>query len=348
MKAESDATDVGLRVAVLGAGSWGTALALHLASLGHEVRLWSRRLEHVEQMRATGENAQYLPGHRFPANLSVHHDMAVTLEGAKLLVCAIPSHAFRPIARQLAALLPSAASSQLITLIASKGVEVDSLATMARVADEEFGQGLGISTAVLGGPSFAAEVAAGLPTAVVVASHSAAAGGHVQRILSGRSFRAYVSDDVVGVELGGAFKNVIALAAGINDGAGLGQNARAGLITRGLAETRRLAIAMGANPATLAGLAGVGDLILTCTGGLSRNRRVGIALGEGKRLDEVLGALGMVAEGVRNTRSVFQLAQRERVEMPIVEVMHGILYSGLTVPEAVDQLMHRALKAEGV
>jgi glycerol-3-phosphate dehydrogenase (NAD(P)+) len=200
--------------------------------------------------------------------------------------------------------------------------------------------------AVLGGPSFAAEVAAGLPTMVVVAANDAAVATGVQKMLSGSGVRAYVTDDVIGVELGGVLKNVIALAAGVGDGAGLGLNARAGLITRGLAEISRLAIKLGAHPATLSGLAGMGDLVLTCTGGLSRNRRVGIALGEGRKLDEILNEMGMVAEGVKNTLSAHRLAAREGVEMPLVATMHAILYGGLAVSDAVDLLMGRALKAE--
>jgi glycerol-3-phosphate dehydrogenase (NAD(P)+) len=199
---------------------------------------------------------------------------------------------------------------------------------------------------VLGGPSFAAEVAIGLPTMVVIASKDEPVRLAIQQMMSGDGIRAYVTDDVVGVELGGVLKNVIALAAGIGDGAGLGQNARAGLITRGLAEISRIAIKLGAHPATLAGLAGLGDLVLTCTGGLSRNRRVGIALGQGRTLEEILNEMGMVAEGVKNTMSAHKLAQREGVEMPLVATMHAILYGGLAVRDAVDALMGRALRAE--
>ena len=198
----------------------------------------------------------------------------------------------------------------------------------------------------MGGPSFAKEVAAGKPTAVVVGCEIAALGRRIQGIMSRGNLRVYTTTDLVGVELGGAFKNVIALAAGMTDGAGLGLNARAGLITRGLAEIGRLATKMGADPATLSGLAGLGDLVLTCTGGLSRNRRVGVGLGEGRALHDILDEMGMVAEGVKNTRSAYQLAQRERVEMPIVETVHDILYGGLSVSEAVQALMQRALKPE--
>ena len=261
------------------------------------------------------------------------------------MIVAIPSHAMRESLTEfgptLARECPEAAY-----LLASKGVEIDSLESMADVAIASLPGDHAQRVAVLGGPSFAAEVARGLPTAVVVASTDRKVREEFQRLLSGDGVRAYVTDDVVGVEFGGALKNVIALAAGVTDGAGLGHNARAGLITRGLAEITRLAVARGAEPATLAGLAGLGDLVLTCTGGLSRNRRVGLALGEGKTLEETLEALGMVAEGVRNTRSAHQLAQREGVEMPIVQTMHDILYEGLGVADAVAALMGRTLKDE--
>lgn len=249
--------------------------------------------------------------------------------------------------RQLAAVLrdhPGVAAPYY--LIAAKGIEVDTLANMHDVLHSELPVGHRDRVAVLGGPSFAAEVAQGLPTMVVIAAYDPATSGAIQTMMSGDGIRAYVTDDVIGVELGGVLKNVIALAAGVGDGAGLGQNARAGLITRGLAEISRIAIKLGAHPATLAGLAGLGDLVLTCTGGLSRNRRVGIALGQGRTLDEILAEMGMVAEGVKNTLSAQRLAEREGVEMPLVKTMHAILYGGLAVRDAVELLMGRALRAE--
>jgi glycerol-3-phosphate dehydrogenase (NAD(P)+) len=225
-------------------------------------------------------------------------------------------------------------------------VEVDSLLTMAEVARAALPELDDRSITALGGPSFAAEVAAELPTAVVVAGPDRAVVGKLQSWLSSPKFRVYASDDRIGVELGGALKNVIALAAGINDGAGLGNNARAAVITRGLTEVTRLAVALGAKPATLAGLAGMGDLVLTCTGALSRNRRVGLELGRGRPLAEILAEVGMVAEGVLNTRSAYQLGQREQVDLPIVETMHEILYAGLSVERAIEALLRRALRAE--
>ncbi|MBK8236540.1 MAG: NAD(P)-dependent glycerol-3-phosphate dehydrogenase [Deltaproteobacteria bacterium] len=331
------------RVAVLGAGSWGTALAIHLARRGYDTQLWARSAEHVEQMQDQRRNTRYLPDAPFPASLHATASMRDAVAGAELVVCAIPSHAMRDAIRALATVV---GDPPPYYLIAAKGIEVDSLASMHEVLHDELPPVHRERVAALGGPSFAAEVAAGLPTTVVVAAHSEDVRLAVQRMLSGDGIRAYVTDDVVGVELGGVLKNVIALAAGIGDGAGLGQNARAGLITRGLAEISRLATKLGAHPATLSGLAGMGDLVLTCTGGLSRNRRVGIALGQRRTLDEILTEMGMVAEGVKNTLSAHRLAAREQVEMPLVATMHAILYGGLAVRDAVDALMGRALRAE--
>ncbi len=337
------------RVAVLGAGSWGTALVLHAARRGFETVVWTRSRAHREAMEAQGRNPRYLSDFPFPHNLRPTDDMADALAGAALVIVAIPSHGVREVMRKVAEVVAarSDADAQVPAyLVAAKGIEVDSLAMMHEVLEAELPPGHRDRVAALGGPSFAAEVAQGLPTTVVVASKNEAVTLQIQRMLSGDGIRAYVTDDVLGVELGGTFKNVIALAAGIGDGAGLGQNARAGLITRGLAEISRLALHLGAHPATLSGLAGMGDLVLTCTGGLSRNRTVGVALGQGRKLDEILAEMGMVAEGVKNTKSAYNLAKREGVDMPIVATMHAILYGGLAVPDAVDALMGRKLKAE--
>ncbi len=332
------------RVTVLGAGSWGTALAIHMARRGYDTLLWARGADHVAQMIADGCNRRYLPDAPFPAQLRPCADLAEVLVDPQLVICAVPSHGMRStIERVVGALGPEAAPTYLI---AAKGIEVDTLASMHDVLRDVLPDGHRDRVAVLGGPSFAAEVAAGLPTMVVVAAADPAVRLSVQLMLSGAGVRAYVTDDVKGVELGGVLKNVIALAAGVGDGAGLGLNARAGLITRGLAEISRLAIKLGAHPATLAGLAGMGDLVLTCTGGLSRNRRVGIALGQGRSLDDILAEMGMVAEGVKNTLSAQRLAEREGVDMPLVATMHAILYEGLAVADAVDRLMGRALKSE--
>jgi glycerol-3-phosphate dehydrogenase (NAD(P)+) len=338
--------DGAVPVTVLGAGSWGTALAIHMARRGFATSLWTRRREHADEMRAARRNTRYLTEFELPAGLEPTADLSEALANPRLVVCAIPSHGMRDAMRHVREALVSRSGTPALWLVAAKGIEVDTLANMHEVLTAELPPENADSIAVLGGPSFAAEVAQGLPTTVVVGATREVVGLEIQRMLSGDGVRAYVTDDVLGVELGGTFKNVIALAAGMCDGAGLGQNARAGLITRGLAEMSRLALALGANPATMAGLAGMGDLVLTCTGGLSRNRRVGIALGQGRRLDEVLDEMGMVAEGVKNTLSAYKLAQREGVEMPIVETMHAILYLELPVDAAVDALMGRKLKAE--
>jgi glycerol-3-phosphate dehydrogenase (NAD(P)+) len=335
------------RVTVLGAGSWGTALAIHMARRGHRTLLWARSPDHVAAMAAERRNKRYLPDAPFPDGLSPTTDAVEALAGPDLVVCAIPSHAMRGAMRQTAKVLGGRPTvSPPLYLVAAKGIEVETLANMHDVLHDELPAGHRDRVAVLGGPSFAAEVAVGLPTMVVIASPEESVRLAIQKMMSGDGIRAYVTDDVIGVELGGVLKNVIALAAGIGDGAGLGQNARAGLITRGLAEISRIAIKLGAHPATLAGLAGLGDLVLTCTGGLSRNRRVGIALGQGRTLEEILTEMGMVAEGVKNTMSAHKLAAREGVEMPLVATMHAILYGGLAVRDAVDALMGRALRAE--
>lgn len=337
------------RVTVLGAGSWGTALAIHAARRGWPTRLWTRRSDHAEAMRADSANRRYLPDAAFPETLSATDSMEEALADPGLVICAIPSHGMREGMAKARAVIDAQAGDGgrlPMYLIAAKGIEVDSLATMHEVLAQELPASHGPRIAALGGPSFAKEVAGGRPTMVVVAAHDEHVRVTVQKLLSGHSMRAYVTDDVLGVELGGTFKNVIAMAAGIGDGAGLGDNARAGLITRGLAEISRLAIALGAHPATLSGLAGMGDLVLTCTGGLSRNRRVGIALGQGRTLQEILDEMGMVAEGVKNTKSAYKLAQQQSVDMPLVATMHAILYGGMDVRDAVSALMGRALKSE--
>jgi glycerol-3-phosphate dehydrogenase (NAD(P)+) len=343
MTAAADASSV---VTVLGAGSWGTALALHAARRGHGVRLWTRSAEHHAAMLADGCNRRYLAEFPFPPNLAPERDLEAALAGAELVILAIPSHALRASLAPVRAYYDRRGGAAPMYLVAAKGVEVDSLATMADVVEQALAPEHAGRMAVLGGPSFAAEVARGLPTAVVIASHDTAVADRIQRMLADDGLRAYVTDDVVGVELGGAFKNVIALGAGVCDGAGLGQNARAALITRGLAEIGRLCERLGAHPATLSGLAGLGDLVLTCTGGLSRNRRVGLALGQGQSLAEILREMGMVAEGVNNTLSAHRLARREGVDMPITAMMHAILYEGTSVRRAVAGLMQRDLKPE--
>lgn len=328
------------RVAVLGAGGWGTALAVHLARVGHDVELWARDPALVEQMRVSRENATYLPGAGFPECLSVTADLSTALTGALLVVSAVPSHGTRDVLHRGAAAFEAGA----IVVSATKGLERDTLFRMSDVMAQELPQASAV--AVLSGPSFAAEVVRGLPTAVCVASSSADAVARVQDDFRSPYFRLYGSDDVVGVEVGGALKNVIAIAAGVAEGLGLGHNAVAGLITRGLAEMSRLACAMGGRRDTLAGLSGLGDLVLTCTGAQSRNRQVGIELGRGRALAEVLAGMKSVAEGVRTAETALALGARHGIELPIAEQVSAVL-SGRTDPRgALYDLMLRPQRAE--
>ncbi len=326
-----------MKLAVLGGGAWGTALALHGARAGHEARLWVRDPGRARAIDERRENTAGLPGVPLPEGLTVSSDPAAVLEGAEMVLVAIPSEFFRGVVRSLAPGWPSG----VVCVSATKGIEIDRGRRMSEVAREELGR---LPLAVLSGPSFALEVARGLPTAVVVASEQLAVAEQVQRALSTRAFRIYSSDDVVGVELGGALKNVIAIAAGIVDGLGYGHNTVAALITRGLAEISRLAVALGGRPDTLAGLAGLGDLVLTCTGALSRNRRVGQALGAGRTLAEATE--GLVAEGVRTTIAACALAEAARIEMPIAREMRAVLHEGKSPRQALDELMLRSLKRE--
>jgi glycerol-3-phosphate dehydrogenase (NAD(P)+) len=327
-----------VKVAVVGGGSWGTALAAHGVRAGHEVQLVLRDATVEEAIRARRENPRYLPGVKLPGGLVPTSDDTALCD-AEVVFLVVPSEFFRDVARRVAPRL--APGSILVT--ATKGIENGTLRRMSVVLAEE---GPGHPVVALSGPSFAREVAEGKPAALVVASAERASAEAVQKAFSTRTFRLYTSDDVVGVELGGALKNVIAIAAGIVDGLGYGQNIVAALITRGLAEMTRLAVALGGRPDTLAGLAGLGDLVLTSTGALSRNRRVGQALGKGEALGIALKDLGMVAEGVRNTQAACALAEGVGVEMPIAAQMRAVLYQGKPPREAVDELMLRSLKRE--
>jgi glycerol-3-phosphate dehydrogenase (NAD(P)+) len=327
------------RVTVIGAGSWGTALAKHMADCDHEVVLWSRRPDHAHVIQSSRENTQYLPGIQLSPKLRATSDLADALGGAELVISAVPSHTKRQVWTEARAHLPKNAP----VVNASKGIENETLALMSDVLHQVLPEH---PLAFLAGPSFAKEVAVHHPTAVVLAAHDQALAKELQRDISSDWFRTYVSDDVVGLELGGALKNVIAIACGISDGLGFGHNARAALITRGLAEITRMAMKLGGDPLTLAGLGGLGDLVLTCTGDLSRNRRVGIGLGKGKSLNEILSEMGQVAEGVRTTRSANDLALREGISMPITHEMFQILYEGKPARDSVLDLMRRDLKHE--
>lgn len=327
-------------MAILGGGGWGTALGVHLARVGHDVRLWARDAALVDDMRARRANAVYLPDVRFPDALSVTNDLAQALAGSELVVAAIPSHGTRDILRLAA---PHVRAGALI-VSATKGLEQDTLFRVSEIARQELRSGG--SVVVLSGPSFAAEVARGLPTAVSVASEDPVAVARVQAEFRAPNFRLYGTDDVRGVEIGGALKNVIAIAAGVVEGLGLGHNALAGLITRGLAEMSRVACAAGAKRETLAGLSGLGDLVLTCTGALSRNRHVGLELASGRPLQDILAGMKMVAEGVRTTEAALALAARHGVEMPIAGQVAELLAGRKDARTALEDLMLRPQRSE--
>jgi glycerol-3-phosphate dehydrogenase (NAD(P)+) len=335
------------RIAILGGGSWGTALAIVLSRtrIPHEISLWVRDASLAESIRSHRENVPYLPGHRLPESIQVTHDAAASLENAGVVVGAIPSAHARSVYGRI---LPHIARGTAI-LSATKGLEPSTHARMSEVISQvsqvvstEFSPRI----AVLSGPSFAAEAAAGQPTAVVVASSDLTLANELQEEFSAPNFRLYTNDDVLGVELAGAMKNVMAIAAGVCQGIGLGSNPLAALITRGLAEMTRLAVALGARQETLSGLAGLGDLVLTCTGSLSRNRNVGIELGKGRSLAEILGGMKMVAEGVGTTGALLALAGDARIELPITEQVDAILHHGRSPREAIRSIMERPLKRE--
>jgi len=328
------------RVAILGAGSWGTALAVHLGRVEHDVRLWARDGALVDEMAARRANAVYLPDVALPPSVAVTASLEEALRDRDLVVSAIPSHGCRAVMRAAAA----HAAPRATIVSATKGLEGETHLRMSEVIAQEMGAARPV--VVLSGPSFAREVANELPTAVLAASSDAGATDLVQREFRGPYFRLYGSPDVIGVEIGGALKNVIAIAAGVVEGLGLGQNALAALITRGLAEVTRLACAAGGRRETLSGLSGLGDLVLTCTGSLSRNRHVGIELAHGRELAEILASMKMVAEGVRTTGAALALGRKYGVELPIATQMAEVLAGRTDVRSAVDALMLRRQRAE--
>jgi glycerol-3-phosphate dehydrogenase (NAD(P)+) len=330
------------RAAVLGAGSWGTALAVHLARSGMAAVLWTRSAAAAVALGGSRENRDYLPGHPFPEALEVTGDLARAVRGASLVLFVVPAQASRTLFRAAAPMLDKTAD----LVIASKGIEQETLLRLSEVLGQEAGRSALRRATVLSGPSFAAEVARGDPTAVVVAGSSQAAMRRVQHALSSGPLRVYRNGDLAGVETAGALKNVIALATGIVEGIGFGSNTRAALITRGLAEIARLGRALGGRAATFAGLAGAGDLILTCTGALSRNRAVGVEIGRGRRLEEVLQGMRMVAEGVPTARAAVALATKHGVEMPIARQVCEVLFASRPPRAAVADLLARPLKEE--
>ncbi len=333
---------MGRAIGVIGAGGWGTALAKLLCDKGDEVTLWCHGEATFREMEAKGENVTYLPGVPLPRQLKITPSLKEMVSEKEVLLFAVPSHLVREVLQgAVSHMVPHA------TLVCgTKGIEEGSLLTMGEVLVDLFGEPKRRHLTFLSGPSFALEVARGLPAAITLAAYDDEVGSEVQKILSTQNFRVYTSQDVIGVQMGGVVKNVIAIAAGISDGLALGDNARAALMTRGLAEMTRLAVRMGADPLTLSGLPGLGDLILTCAGELSRNRRVGLEIAKGRKVSDILAGMRMVAEGVRNTRSVRLLAQRLEVEMPIVEQMCQVLYKGKDPMCAVRDLMQRTLKRE--
>jgi len=327
-------------VTILGAGSWGTALAVHVARSGREVRLWARDASHVEEIGRARVNPRYLSDVSIPESVRPIARIDEALDGVDFVVVAVPTHGVRGVMRAAAPLL----TERAILVSAAKGLETGSLMRMSQVlAAETAGRH---AVVVLSGPSFAAEVARELPTAVLAASTDPAAAENVQEQFRGRGFRIYGSDDVAGVEIGGALKNVIAIAAGCLEGLGLGHNAMAALITRGLAEISRLACAEGGRRDTLAGLSGLGDLVLTCTGDLSRNRRVGVELGRGRPLPDILSGIRMVAEGVRTTGAALALGARHGIELPIAAQMAAVLEGRSSPMVAVQSLMGRRQRSE--
>jgi glycerol-3-phosphate dehydrogenase (NAD(P)+) len=330
------------KVTVLGGGSWGTALGKVLADKGDSVVVWSVELDVVEEINTKGTSQRYLPGVALPRNLTATHDMARALDGTTMVLFVVPSHATREVAKQAAALIPP----NVPIVSATKGIENDSLMFMDEVLADELPRSHHRTTTFLSGPSFAKELAAQLPTLVVVAGHDVDVCDAVRERFRAPYFRLYASADVAGVECGGALKNVIAIAAGAADGLGFGHNARAALITRGLAEMARVAMVRGGSALTLAGLSGMGDLVLTCTGDLSRNRTVGFELGRGRSLDDVLRGLGHVAEGVKTSKSAYDLSRKLRVEMPITEQVYAVLYEGKSAQKAVVELMEREMGHE--
>ena len=327
-------------IAVIGAGSWGTALAHSLACLGHAVRIWAYEDTVVKSILTSGKNNLYLPEIALKDTIQPTAELSCAIESAQYVLTVMPSHVCRTLYERMLPFL----KPEMILVSATKGLEENSLMRMSEVIESVVGMRFPPRLAVLSGPSFAQEVAGANPTAVVVASGDSDTAVSVQREFSSGNLRIYTSGDVIGVELGGAVKNVIAIAAGVIKGLGLGHNSMAALITRGLAEIARLGISCGARNETLSGLAGLGDLVLTCTGGLSRNRSVGVMLGKGRRLADIIDSTNTVAEGIKTTGATVALARKHRIEMPITQQVHRILQDRISPEDAINELMERSLK----
>lgn len=329
-------------LAVIGAGSWGTALAIVLAPRFPQVRLWVYEADLAARMRQTRDNDVYLPGCHIPANIDITADLRIALQSPDVVLSAVPSHLVRQLYQEMLPLLEDKA----IFVSATKGLETELLLRPSEIINSVVSPRFQPRIAAISGPTFAREVAAFSPTALVVSSTDSAVAECIQAKFSGPTFRLYTSSDPVGVEIGGSIKNVVAIGAGVVHGLGMGHNTLAALITRGLAEMTRLAVALGGQAKTLSGLAGLGDLVLTCTGELSRNRAVGIELARGRKLEEIIGSMRMVAEGIKTTSAAIELARRHSVEMPITEQMYQMLHFGLPPREAVRRLMERSLRGE--
>jgi glycerol-3-phosphate dehydrogenase (NAD(P)+) len=345
------------RVGVLGAGSWGTALAVLLANKGIKTVLWARNQEFAKQIRKSRKNKSYLPDIELPAALEITSDISKAVTDKEVILFVVPSHGLREVAKQVSMAIDDLSQSpnHQITkspnlpyalISASKGIENRTLLTMTEIMEEVLPSRLSGRLAALSGPSFAQEVASSIPTAVTIAASEHKLCTGLQDLFTTETFRVYTSLDLMGVQLGGALKNVMAIASGISDGMGFGTNTRAALITRGLAEMSRLGMRLGANPLTFTGLAGLGDLVLTCTGDLSRNRQVGLKLGQGQSIDTILKEMSMVAEGVKTTNSVYAMAEKYKVEMPITNQVYRVLYQGLDPKDAVNELLTRPPRQE--
>ncbi len=330
------------KIGVIGAGAWGTALAMLLADKGHDVALWMYEQDLAEETVRTRENRVYLPGFTLPASIAVTSSLETAVRDRPFILSVVPSHTARTVAKQFSPHL----SNNAIIISASKGIEIDTLMPLSEVFKDVLPPKYHKRLCFLSGPSFAKEVAQKMPTAIALASYDLAIGKKAQDILSNSYFRVYTNPDVIGVELAGSLKNVVAIAAGVLEGMGFGYNTTAALLTRGLSEMARLGIAMGAHLATFSGLAGMGDLVLTCTGGLSRNRTLGTRLGKGEKLDDIMRGTKTVAEGVKTARAARELAKKYDVEMPIVDEVYQLLYEGKDPKKAVKDLMNRELKEE--
>ena len=330
------------RIAVIGGGSWGTALAIHLCSIRHSVTIWVYERDLAQRIESKRDNDLYLPGFHIPASVKPTSSLERALDGAEILISAIPSHFCRQVLTQIIPFL----QEDMIIVSATKGIENQSLMRMSQIITSLLKERFQPQLAVLSGPSFAVDVARHHPTAVVIASRDIELARMIQREFYSSYFRLYTSTDLIGVELAGSFKNVIAIAAGVINGLGYGFNTVAALITRALAEMSRLVIAMGGKERTMYGLAGIGDLVLTCSGDLSRNRRVGQRLGKGERLDDILKGMTMIAEGIKTTKSVMDISRKLNIEMPITNQVYDILYKDKEPQQAVRELMLRELKSE--